>query len=120
MLKRINILDVLKGGSKQDHFRFHVTCEVCGKRITGRKHGILRLFPQKYEKAKQRAARSLATAFNYCKGCGKWVCNDCYTITDQEDDMCIECAKEHRLTGMIVGSDAKNREKPFDFRKERE
>ena len=44
-----------------------------------------------YIQAKMHASRELAKRFNYCRGCGKWVCDVCFNI-EGEQDHCIECA----------------------------
>ena len=44
-----------------------------------------------YIQAKMHASRELAKRFNYCRGCGKWVCDACFNI-EGEQDHCIECA----------------------------
>ncbi len=90
----------------QRQLRFYAVCAICGKRQYGgrlpflcRSQGLLpRLeqgqadpFRQKlYMQSRRKAVEQLVLRFNLCRGCGTWVCDECFAC-DQGDGLCHRC-----------------------------
>lgn len=84
-------------------------CAVCGKAVTGKKS----LFH-----TEKGVLHRLRLLFNFCRVCGKWVCENCYLIHDTNGSMgiCTACAKKKGITGKTaaeVTDELKNSEKCF-------
>jgi hypothetical protein len=46
----------------------------------------------------------LRVHYNFCEGCGRWVCEDCYLVYDKDGNngisACADCAKKRGVTGL--------------------
>lgn len=86
--------------------RFYAECPNCGKRKYAGKLPLLcrnkEMLPQfrsgkagklrqkAYNKSMVAAVQYLARLFDLCRGCGKWVCDDCYD-SNSDCGICREC-----------------------------
>lgn len=67
-------------------------CPACGKTVAVRK-----LFLQR-----ERTCKKLCSHFNYCPECGRWVCDGCFVIYDEQGNdvsLCKDCAKRLSESG---------------------
>ena len=75
---------------------YTASCSICGWSVTQRK----RLF-HSHSAEMEKISRN----FNFCRHCGKWVCEDCFFISDGNGNMlsiCSACAKEQGVSGLTV------------------
>jgi len=71
-------------------------CSICGKKISLKK-GLFLLHSNTIHKISQN--------FDYCRTCGRWVCEDCFFIDDGNGNgigMCSACAKEQGIPGLTA------------------
>ncbi len=87
-------------------WRFYAQCPLCAKPYYGRKVPVtsrgLRisarvqigradwLRQRLYNRRRTGAVQELALQFNFCPGCGRWVCDSCYDPACR-DGSCINC-----------------------------
>nr|AGS53032.1 hypothetical protein [uncultured bacterium contig00031] len=71
---------------------YTAACPVCGKAVTGGKSLFL---------TPNGVLAKLRLLFNFCRVCGKWVCENCYFVQDTNGSMgiCSACAKKKGITG---------------------
>jgi hypothetical protein len=83
-------------------FSFSFFCDLCGTEWRSRLQPFaggdfdhilndeakMLLWADKHRSAAALAELDAQFHFNYCSGCGKWVCNDCFLV---EEDKCMDC-----------------------------
>ena len=90
-----------------EKLRFYIRCEICGKKQYGEKIPVIcrnvrtllrctegranKISQAVFNHTKANATQLLAMHFNQCRHCYRWVCDDCYDITDSKG-ICIECS----------------------------
>lgn len=90
-------------------FKFDFYCDCCGKKVVSLEYRFNSGFKAKllmseaerrarelvwqkdHEAAYERANVEAAFQFNRCPNCGRRVCEDCYSVFDEQ---CKECARE--------------------------
>lgn len=88
--------------------RFYADCPICGKRQYGARipsacrcartlflctRGEASPFAQsRFNHARTNATLRLALRFNQCRHCLRWVCDDCYDVTDALG-ACVDCSQ---------------------------
>jgi hypothetical protein len=60
---------------QNDGYRFEYACATCGGTT---RTGWISAASQ--DEARQLADRQVGSNHNLCRGCGKWVCDDCYNM----------------------------------------
>ncbi len=51
------------------------------------------LWAEEHRVAFERANLEAQFHFNYCPRCGRWVCEDCFCLDDNQD-LCADCRKD--------------------------
>ena len=93
----------------RETLQFSAQCPICGKMQYGLKlpfrlrsirtlakceKGTAGKIRQRvYNHAKSNSVQVIAMLFNQCRHCYRWVCDDCYDISDP-DGTCRECMKQ--------------------------
>jgi hypothetical protein len=89
--------------SNESEFQFVFFCDICHstwdsiplKFSAGKKEAKENqqyLWEREHEAAYERANREAILHFNRCPICKRWVCDECFCIS-QESDACKECSK---------------------------
>jgi len=79
--------------SDKEHFKFTLTCAVCGKVWQSTPFSCS---DGTYVQARQAAYREATEQFGVCRLCGDPVCEDC-RVTMGEMTVCGTCAKKMNL-----------------------
>ncbi len=89
--------------------RFYAECPICGKKQYGARIPLIcqsvrtlarcadgranKLSQATFNHTKATATQQLAIQFNQCRYCYRWVCDDCYDITDAFG-ACRDCSRK--------------------------
>ncbi len=77
--------------------RLPLICRILGNPKTLEKGRGGKLIQQAYNKSLVTAVQDLATQFNFCRSCGKWMCDDCFHSVSTED-ICKKCETANKTT----------------------
>jgi hypothetical protein len=56
------------------------------------------LWADEHRAAFQRANQEAMLHFNFCHECNRWVCDDCFYLSEYEHtDICIDCLNEEEV-----------------------
>lgn len=104
-----------------ESLRFYVLCPICGRKQYGQRIPLLcrsaralarcsagragRFRQSAFNRARAAATQLLALQCNQCRHCHRWVCDDCYDITDPLG-ACRSCAQNNKPASPIPGQTA--------------
>lgn len=91
---------------ESQNMRFCFECEVCGKKIFGKKTPLIcrrektlikceigkanKIIQRVFDHQKANSISLISLSLNQCRHCFRWVCDECFHCLDVEES-CIEC-----------------------------
>jgi hypothetical protein len=95
--------------STEKEFGFSFACDLCGKEwrsvtVPYERAGFSnvacaeaeqRIWADEHRVAFEQANLEAVFHFNYCRDCGRWVCDECFLVAeDGRGDVCADCASK--------------------------